>query len=149
MIIECDQCLKKFEIESSLIPQKGRLLQCSSCDNKWFYKKILKQENIVSLKKEKIKVEKKQITPNQQKRKIIQKDDFKSLKPTNNKKNIKIKKISFLNIILIFIISVVALILVAETFKVPFAKLIPSIEFILENLYETLRDLILFIKDLF
>ena len=39
MIITCDQCDKRFEIESNLIPQKGRLLQCSSCSHKWFYKK--------------------------------------------------------------------------------------------------------------
>ena len=39
MIISCDQCLKKFEIDSKLIPDEGRLLQCSSCHNKWFYKK--------------------------------------------------------------------------------------------------------------
>ena len=25
----------------SLIPEKGRLLQCSSCDNKWFFKKTI------------------------------------------------------------------------------------------------------------
>ena len=44
MIISCDQCLKKFEIDSNLIPNKGRLLQCSSCNHKWFYKKEMEQK---------------------------------------------------------------------------------------------------------
>ena len=39
MIISCAQCDKKFEIESNLIPSEGRLLQCSSCNHKWFHKK--------------------------------------------------------------------------------------------------------------
>ena len=37
MIISCDSCHKKFEINSDLIPDSGRLLQCGNCDNKWFF----------------------------------------------------------------------------------------------------------------
>ena len=39
MIITCPSCEKKFEIDESLIPEKGRNLQCGSCNKKWFYKK--------------------------------------------------------------------------------------------------------------
>ena len=39
MIITCNNCNKKFDIDSNLIPDKGRLLQCASCDHKWFFKK--------------------------------------------------------------------------------------------------------------
>ena len=39
MIITCNNCNKKFDIDSSLIPDKGRLLQCAGCDHKWFFKK--------------------------------------------------------------------------------------------------------------
>ena len=39
MIIACNNCNKKFDIDSSLIPDNGRLLQCASCDHKWFFKK--------------------------------------------------------------------------------------------------------------
>ena len=49
MIITCDQCDKRFEIESNLIPQKGRLLQCSSCSHKWFYKKDEQEETAIVL----------------------------------------------------------------------------------------------------
>src|SRR6056300_1987131 len=48
MIITCNNCNKKFEVDSRLIPDKGRLLQCASCDHKWFFKKVV-SENTVSL----------------------------------------------------------------------------------------------------
>jgi len=47
MIITCNNCNKKFNIDSNLIPDKGRLLQCASCDHKWFFKKEV-LENTVS-----------------------------------------------------------------------------------------------------
>ncbi|MDC1483789.1 zinc-ribbon domain-containing protein, partial [Pelagibacteraceae bacterium] len=47
MIITCNNCNKNFDIDSSLIPDKGRLLQCASCNYKWFFKKKV-LENTVS-----------------------------------------------------------------------------------------------------
>ena len=47
MIITCNNCNKKFNLDSKLIPDKGRLLQCASCDHKWFFKKEV-LENTVS-----------------------------------------------------------------------------------------------------
>ena len=38
MIISCPNCKKKFEVVDNLIPESGRLLQCSGCSNKWFFK---------------------------------------------------------------------------------------------------------------
>ena len=58
MIITCEQCYKKFEIESKLIPEKGRLLQCSSCNVKWFYKKKILEESKVFLKEQNIRPKK-------------------------------------------------------------------------------------------
>ena len=66
------------------------------------------------------------------------------------RENSQIKeKISTLNSILIFIISLIALILILDTFKNPISTLIPNINFLLESLYETFKDIILFFKDLF
>ena len=31
---------KKFELMKILIPDKGRLLKCGSCDHVWFYNKM-------------------------------------------------------------------------------------------------------------
>jgi len=35
MIIQCTACEKKFSVPSSAITASGRLVQCSSCGNKW------------------------------------------------------------------------------------------------------------------
>ena len=42
MIIECNNCNKEFQVSSKLIPNEGRLLQCSSCNHKWHFKKKIK-----------------------------------------------------------------------------------------------------------
>ena len=142
MIISCNQCNKKFEIDSSLIPNEGRLLQCSSCNHKWFYKKNLEKEDIN--KEETIKFVDKEIN---YKKKVVKENKIPiEIKP---QKKVKIKKISSLNIILVFIISIIALIIVIDTFKNQISLIIPDIKFILNSLYETLTDIILFLKDLF
>ena len=46
MIITSNNCNKKFDIDSTLIPDKGRLLQCASCDHKWFFKKEVLEKEI-------------------------------------------------------------------------------------------------------
>ena len=152
MIITCEQCDKKFEIESILIPEKGRLLQCSSCNHQWFYKKDILKETEIVLKKKDIKSKKNEppveeidnikvfedLAPSQEKKR---KHSYKSVQTEN-------KKISFLSIVLVFIISIVALILLLDTFKSSVYLMVPNIEFILESLYETLKDILLFIQDL-
>jgi len=40
------------------------------------------------------------------------------------------------------------LIIFVDTFKSPISEIIPNIEFILYNLYETIKDIISFLKDL-
>ena len=46
MIIECINCPKKFEVNSDLIPDDGRTIQCSSCNHIWFYKKTSQETSI-------------------------------------------------------------------------------------------------------
>ena len=145
MIISCDQCLKKFEIESNLIPEKGRLLQCSSCSHKWFYKKDILEETKVVLEQQDIKTKKKEINN------IKVFDDLapsKKLKRKHSYTPSENKKIRSLNIILVFVISIIALIVLLDTFKSPTNLMIQNIEFFLESLYETLKDILLFIQDL-
>ena len=152
MIITCGQCDKKFEIESTLIPEKGRLLQCSSCNHQWFYKRDILKETEIVLKEQDIKSKKndppveiiknikvfEDLAPSKEKKR---KHSYKSSQTEN-------KKISFLSIILVFIISIAALILLLDTFKSSVNLMVPNIEFILDNLYETIRDILLFIQDL-
>jgi len=151
MIITCEQCYKKFEIESKLIPEKGRLLQCSSCNLKWFYKKEILEENKVVLEEQNIKSENIDPIIKETNDVKIFDDSVSSEKPKRKHSYAtpKSKKISFLNIILVFIISIIALIVLADTFKNPISLIFPEIEYILESLYETLKDILLFIQDLF
>ena len=145
MIISCDQCHKKFEIDSNLIPRDGRLLECGSCNHKWFYKQDIKDKTEEIIIEPQLKnIEEEDIDP-------IRKDisQIKELDTSSEKKEIiENKKIGVLNIIIVFIISFVALIILVETFKKPISIYIPNIEFILNSLHEILRDIILFFKDL-
>ena len=46
------------------------------------------------------------------------------------------------------IISFIAIIIMLDTFQSPISNIAPDIEFILYNLYQTINDIGLFIKDL-
>ena len=145
MIISCDQCHKKFEIDSNLIPNDGRLLECGSCNHKWFYKQNIEDETeeIIIEPQSKI-IEEENIDPVQTN--ISQIDELDT--SPEKKEIVKNKKISILNVIIVFIISFVALIILIETFKDPISLFIPNIKFILNSLYETLQDIVLFFNDL-
>ncbi len=140
MIIACPKCKKKFDIEDSLIPEKGRLLQCSSCDNKWFFKKTIEVKKKIERISTKTKTNK---IPKETEDIIIEAEE-------NNTKveNLKKNNLPILNLLLITLISFAALIIFLDTFKIQINNLIPGFEFLLENFYETLRDFYLFIIDL-
>ena len=53
-----------------------------------------------------------------------------------------------LSYILVVIISLIALILILDTFKIQIYNFFPRLEIFLFSLYETLKDIQLFIKDL-
>ena len=103
MIISCPKCNKRFNIDESLIPNGGRLLQCSNCMNKWHFK-IKKNEDVIkeSLQTKKVIIEnkkkEKKINPSQEftsfKDKAIEKELKKDQKVINKekKKNKKEKK---------------------------------------------------------
>ena len=44
MIIACPSCGKKFDVDDNLIPDKGRLLKCGSCNQTWFFNKNENEE---------------------------------------------------------------------------------------------------------
>ena len=49
---------------------------------------------------------------------------------------------------IVSIISFIAIIIVLDTFKSPLSVFFPNIELILYNLFETIKDIYLFIKNL-
>jgi len=139
MIINCQNCNKKFNLNSDLIGTKGRLLQCGSCDHKWFFKPIIK------INKEKI------INNNKQLSKKIEKKSIINIKENNSDKNIKAKKKNnnyLINNFIIILISLISLIIIADTFKDSLSTILPGLIIFLDNLYEVLYDLQLFLKDL-
>ena len=53
MIIQCVKCSKKFQVNSELIPNEGRTIQCGSCGHLWFFVK----KDLISQKTSKIEID--------------------------------------------------------------------------------------------
>ena len=147
MIIICPCGEKKFEVDENLIPDKGRLLKCGSCDQTWFFNKYVSEQTEPLIDK-----------PANQK-KILYKDENldKSVSKTPIKPGSELVKYKpkfnftfgkFLSYIIVSIITFVAIIIILDTFKDPLSNIFPNLELVLYNLFETLRDVILFAKDL-
>ncbi|MDA7486168.1 zinc-ribbon domain-containing protein [Candidatus Pelagibacter ubique] len=169
MIITCNNCNKKFDVDSSLIPDMGRLLQCASCDHKWFFKKVV-PENPVSLTDEDISNDNVNIfeqnnspindvesvsDASNDELKVNLEDETKEKIEINKSESIQVntkpnkqKNFKILNIFAVSIISFFAFIIIVDTFKYPIGKIVPNVEFILYNLYESIKDISLFIRDL-
>ena len=155
MIIECINCNKKFEVNPELIPEKGRSIQCGSCNHKWFYKKE-EQETTSEINDvatvDEIKQEIKITEDVADEKKIIEEivEDKIEFKQNNEEKPLKKSNIlnKIISYLIVAIISFVALIIVLDTFKTPLNNIFPNLELILFNLYETFEDIGLFLKDL-
>ena len=156
MIISCENCNKRFEVRDNLIPEQGRLLQCSSCDHKWFFKKT---EKLIKKKEPKkiIKEDDNKILSETFVEKTIEKEEITST--TLNEETLseiddeqpqvkKDKKTNYLKIFIVIIITFVAIIIIIETFKHQISLIYPDIETLLSNLYESLKDINLFLRDL-
>ena len=159
MIIECTNCNKKFEVDPELIPDKGRSIQCGSCNHKWFFKKDI-QESILEINdeisineiKEEIKITKDVNIEKADEKKITEEILEEKIEIKENNEEKPLKKSNILNKIISYlivaIISFVALIIVLDTFKTPLNNIFPNLELLLFNLYETFEDIGLFVKDL-
>ena len=162
MIIECPACSKKFNIDEKLIPDEGRLLKCGNCDHTWFYKKednlkleteTIKineinenkseiniepvEEPIKQIKKTRKKISKKSSTNESTSKELVSID-----KSSISRENNIIKKI------FLIIISIIAFILLIDTFKNQLSVIFPGIVQMSDSLYLVINDLKLFIKDL-
>ena len=60
-----------------------------------------------------------------------------------NKRNYNI-----LGLTIVFIISFIAVIILVDTFNNPISKIVPDINFLLYSLYESIYDIVLFLRDL-
>jgi predicted Zn finger-like uncharacterized protein len=162
MIISCPNCNKQFKINPSLIPDNGRDVKCGSCDHVWFYKledntrEPLPLSDDFADKKIENKIDSKTIDNNNElndtssqkniddkKDQIVEKQILVKNKIKNNTSS---KVFSYL---VVSIISFVALIILIDTLKVPLINVFPGLEILLFNLFEILKDIKLFIIDLY
>ena len=147
MIIVCPSCGKNFDVDEKLIPDKGRLLKCGSCNQTWFFNKNVSEQTELII--DKPAKQKKILYKDQNTDKSVSKAPIKpgsELVKYNPKFNFTFG--NFLSYIIVSIITFVAIIIVLDTFKDPLSNIFPNLELVLYNLFETLRDLILFAKDL-
>ena len=157
MIISCTNCNKNFEVDDNLIPKNGRLVQCSSCLHKWHFSppKKIRKEKIIETHEDKKEIIKKiydkpiKEDSNETDQDILITDDIKDDYEKDIKKIKKTKNISFINLLLVLIISFIALVVIIDTFKFQLINIYPKTELYLNSLYETLKDITSFFKDLF
>ncbi len=147
MIIECINCNKKFEVDSKLIPPTGRTIQCGSCNHTWFYKLLEGKQisnNITNKKKDNINKKEDEYFNKDVDKLINTKDN--ALVKYQKKNQFNLSKL--LSYTIVLIISFICLLVIIDTFKSYLYNLFPNLEFLLFSLFETLKDINLFIKDL-
>ena len=167
MIITCPNCNKKFKIDPTLIPEDGRDLKCGSCDHVWLYKvedvssmPLTLNENVDNNEIEPDQIEKKDDNEFKKDQLVSKKITEKEEEEEKTKKFIeKQKSISedkkkntgskFFSYLVVFVISLIALVILLDTLKTPLINIFPGLEVILFNLFETLKDIKLFIIDLY
>ena len=178
MIIQCTSCDKKFNVPDSAITPAGRLVQCSSCGNKWtqYPEKVkpLIPKNIpipskkVSVKK---KITKKKSGPipyskeyMQQKwgsslksyaiEKGLTKKTNKIIKPKKIQKEKPVKVIEkpgfgFFNYIIVISILIVAIVGTLDLTKTMIISNFPFLDPYIEHFFETINNLKIFILDFY
>ena len=162
MIIECTNCNKKFNVDDDLIPENGREIICGSCNYAWHFKPEKTNEKSLVLDNEMIDLQKKtdqyntdfqeDFSNTKYEKKTIN-DQIKFSNKTKvdlkiDTKNTYSKTSNFFSYLIVVIISFIALIILVDTIKSPLINIFPGLEIVLFNLFETLKDLRLFIIDL-
>ena len=152
MIIVCPSCGKNFNVRDDQIPDKGRLLQCSNCKHEWFYTKntIPIDNDIDELSNDDLTQESFGILAEEEDQhdEEIVEDKTEELEKTKTSKKKGGKSFNFFKLLLVFIISFVALILIVDTFIVQISVYIPFAEKYLDNLYQSIIDISLFFQNL-
>ena len=160
MILSCNSCDKKFVVPDSAIGPAGRLVQCSSCGNKWkqfpINKEIKPKEKIAKIKSNPKKI---QSSTKKTKRKVKKKTgpDLYSPEYLAKKHGIKINSnpdlqnekskdktkinfgfYSFLIIFTVFSISVLRLLYFTQDIII---EKLPITEIYIDYLFESIRNI--------
>ena len=172
MIIQCKSCEKKFVVADNAIPSNGRLVQCSSCGNKWMQfqevkkiEKIVIKQNLAKTPKiydEKININKKKKRTTKIRKKptsytneYLQKkhgikintDISKNTKKIDNKKEIY-TGLGFYSYLIIFSISIIFLLGVLHLTKEFIILTYPNLENYINYLFETINYFKVIILDI-
>ena len=168
MILECKSCEKKFVVPDNAITSGGRLVQCSSCGNKWTQFPIIKRaENkskisVVKIQEEKAfyptvkkkKKIKKKVGPSIYSKEYLEKkhgisiDESASKILKNNKtKNTKKSYFGFYSYLIILLISISLFIGILNLTKEIIIFHLPFTEMYLEYLFENLNYFKILISD--
>ena len=166
MIISCSNCNKQFKINPSLIPDNGRDVKCGSCNHVWFYtledntrEPLPLIDNFTDRKIEDEIDDKFEKNINETNDASLEKEIEERIDKTEDKISKKQKPVKnkiimntsgkFFSYLLVSIISFVALIILVDTLKAPIINIFPGLEILLFNLFEILKDIKLFIIDLY
>ena len=168
MILECKSCQKKFIVPDSAITSNGRLVQCSSCGNKWTQFPIKKKsitkpkifstkvqnEKIVSSIKKKKKQLKKKIGPSIYSKEYLEKKHGIKIDGNNpkNRKSTAVTKaqksyFGFYSYLILFIVFTLFLLGVLNLTKEVLIFNFPFTEIYIEYLFENINNFIILFKD--
>ena len=152
MIIVCPSCGKNFNVRDDQISDKGRLLQCSSCKHEWFYTKntIPIDDNLDEQSNDELTQESFGILDEEENKRdeVIIENETVELEKHKDIKKKKTAKINFFKLLLVFIISFVAFVLIVDTFILQISEYVPFAEKYLDNLYQSIIDISLFFQNL-
>ena len=168
MILECKSCQKKFLVPDNAITSSGRLVQCSSCGNKWtqfplkkkneLYKKQSEPKELVTKKsKTKKKKASSKSGPSIYSREYLEKkhgikigvNSSKEFVKKTIKNKEKLKGFGFYSYFFTMLIFVIALFGVLNLTKENLIFHFPFLEIYIDMLYENIENFIIFFKDLF
>ena len=158
MILSCNSCQKKFVVPDNAIGASGRLVQCSSCGNKWKqFPEIqkLKEENKVT----EIRPKQKNTNKNVRKKNTRKKDRPTLYSPeylakkhgikinengSNKQKNAENKKIhsfGFYNSLVVFIVITIFVLRILYFFQELIVERFPFLRIYIEYLFENIKNI--------
>ena len=164
MIISCNSCEKKFNVPDGAIGVSGRLVQCSSCGNKWTQYPLKKEDKILDKVQNAKKLNEKPKTITAKKKKKKKKNEAYTSEYLKNKHGIKIidpsslgvnktKKVihksnfGFYNWFFTIIIFVVTLLGVVHLSREIISLKFPFLEVYINHLFETIHNIKTIIVD--
>ena len=171
MIIQCTSCDKKFSVPDGAITGNGRLVQCSSCGNKWTQYPVKLKENvnkteIVSKKIQSVKKTKKKKGPVPYSKEYMKQkwgvsaiqtysknEGFNNKKTRNKpkektKKNINAPGFGFFNYIITLTVLSTFFIGILNFERTRISRKFPGVEPYINHFFETLENFKIFILDL-